>query len=149
MITQIKKILLVAVCLTFVLSACNKNKKLNKSLDGIWLTTYINGVPVTMADDPIQYQFSKSNKDGGNVSITYFDNKSVDDEYKGTYKITNDGKTITIDASATPGSKTDPDSKIHLVDAISNKTDKKFTIEETSEERRGFIFTDIFILEKQ
>ena len=142
-----KKILFIAALSLIVLSACNKDKKFNKSLDGTWLTTSINGIPVTMADAPIQYKFSKSTKLGGTVSITYFDNFSVDDEYSGSYKISDEGKTITIDAKGINSSSAEPD--IHLVDEISNKTEKKFSAHETYEERRGFIGTDDFVLEKQ
>lgn len=144
-----RKFFIIVICSALVLGACNKNKKLNKSLDGTWITTFINGAPVTTADNSIQYQFSKSNKEGGAVKVAYFHNNSVNDEYTGTYKVSNGGKTITIDASATPGSKTDPDSEIHLVYAISNKTDKKFTVNETYEARRGFLFGGEYVLEKQ
>jgi hypothetical protein len=142
-----KKIVFIAACSLIVLGACNKDKKFNKSLDGTWLTTSINGVPVTMADSPLQYTFSKSSKVGGTVNITYFDDYKVDAEYSGTYKISDEGKTITIDAQGINGFSSEPD--IHLVDAISNKTDKKFTAYETYEDQSGYVGTDVFVFEKQ
>jgi asparagine N-glycosylation enzyme membrane subunit Stt3 len=144
-----KKVLVLAFFSAIVFGACNKNKKLNKSLDGTWITTSMNGVSVTMADDPIQYQFSKSNKDGGTIKITYFNYNKVDNEYTGTYKISDEGKTLTIDATGTPNSNSGSSSTIHLVDVISHKEDKKFTVHETSNARRGFVFTDVFVFEKQ
>jgi len=144
-----RKILIITICSTALLAACNKSKKLNKSLDGTWITTSINGVPVTMADNPIQYQFSNSNNEGGVIQVTYFLNNSVDNEYTGTYEVGNEGKTITIDAGATPGSKTDPSSKIHLVDTISSRSVKKFTIHGNNDARRGFVFRADYVFEKQ
>lgn len=142
-----KKILLIALVSLIVLGACNKDKKLNKSLDGTWLTTSMEGVSVTMADTPIQYKFSKSSKVGGTVIVTFFDNFNVDGEYSGTYKISNEGKTITIDAKGINASATKPD--IHIVDAISNQTEKKFTAQGSSDARRGFVFNYNYVFEKQ
>lgn len=142
-----KKIVFIATFSLMVLGACNKDKKFNKSLDGTWLTTSMEGVPVTMADTPIQYKFSKSNKVGGTVIVTYFDNYVVDAEYSGTYKISDEGKTITINAKGMNGSSSEPD--IHIVDAISNETDKKFTAQGKSDARRGFVFNYNFVFEKQ
>ena len=144
-----RKILIVAVSSLFLLGACNKNKQFNRYLDGSWITTAINGVPATMTGDPIQYQFSKSNEYGGDVKITYFDDNKVYDEYNGTYKISDEGKTLTIDATGTLNSGSGANAIIHLVGVISNKENKKFTLTETSDARRGFVFTNVFILEKQ
>lgn len=142
-----KKIIWFAVFSLSVLAACNKDKKLNKTLDGTWLTTNMDGVAVTMADAPVQYTFSKSSKVGGTVIVTFFDNFTVDGEYSGTYKISDEGKTITIDAKGINASASEPD--IHLVDAISNQTDKKFTAEGQSDARRGFVFSYNYVFEKQ
>lgn len=142
-----KKIVFIAAFSFIVLGACNKDKKFNNSLEGTWLTTSMEGVSVTMADAPIQYKFSKSNKVGGTVIVTYFDNFSVDAEYSGTYKISDEGKTITIDAKGINGSSSEPD--IQIVDAISNQTDKKFTAQGKSDARRGFIYNYNFVFEKQ
>lgn len=141
------KSLVFAAFFLIVLGACNKDKKFNKSLDGTWLTTYMEGIPVTMSDAPIQYKFSKSTKVGGTVIVTFFDNNSVSAEYSGSYQISNEGKTITIDAKGINASASEPD--IHIVDAVSDQTDKKFTAQGQSDARRGFVFNYNYVFQKQ
>jgi hypothetical protein len=142
-----KKIICFAAFVLIVLAACNKDKQFNKTLDGTWLTTNMDGVSVTMKDSPIQYTFSKSTKVGGTVNVTFFDNYSVDAEYSGSYKISDEGKTITIDAKGINASASKPD--IHIVDAISDQTDKKYTAEGQLDIRRGFVFNYKYVFEKQ
>ena len=149
-----RKILIVAVCSLFLLGACDKDEKFNRYLDGTWITTSINGVPVTMADALNQYQFSKSNKYGGTVKVTHFYDNKLYNEYTGTYKISDKGKTTTIDATETSNSNAGSNpiaigSTIHMVHVISNKEDKKFTVNETSNARKGFVGTEVLVLEMQ
>ena len=144
-----RKTLIVVICSVMLLGSCNKNKQFNRYLDGTWITTSINGVPVTMADSPIQYQFSKSTKYGGTINITHFYDNKVYDEYTGTYKINDEGKTLIIDATKTPNSNSGSAAAIHVVDVISNKENKKFTASEASNARKGFVFTNVLVFEKQ
>lgn len=139
-----KKIIVIAVALLLAFSACNKNKdeKLNKKLNGSWLAT----------DQSVKYTFSESGSDQGNVTATYFfSNNTVNKEFKGTYKINKDGKTLIIDATQTVFEtlyRSASSATIHIIDVIFIKSKSKIELEED-------VFYDpdgcvnVYILEKQ
>lgn len=139
-----KKIFLLTVGLAFVAVACNKNEKLNQSLDGTWIASVGN-------DPVVKYQFSKSSDDVGTVQITYFSGGTPFVESSSVYKVSNKGRTITMDFVNTQALRSQGiDSAFHLVDNITKKEKTKLTINETQTGApSGHVTTAHFVFVKQ
>lgn len=114
-----KKILTLLVCTVLIFSSCNKNKKFNKTLDGTWMSTSVDGQPVA-SKDAEKITFSKDGKDDGKVTIEDYEDGTQQVIITGTYKVSEKGKTLTIDASSAGIT-------YKSVGTISNSSDSKFT----------------------
>ena len=135
-----KKILTLLVCTVLIFSSCNKNKKFNKTLDGTWMSTTIDGQPVA-SGDAYKMTFSKDGKDDGKVTLESYEDGQQQFVLTGTYKITEKGKTLTIDASTSGVT-------YNSVGTISNSSDSKFTAtERVTVNFAGFPGTDTRIVE--
>lgn len=129
-----KKIITLLFCSVLIFSACNKNKKFNKTLDGTWWSTVEDGQTVS-SDDNTRLAFSKSGKDDGSVSITSYDSGTQQSQATGSYKITDKGETLTIDATGTTAANGNTPSSsfiYHATGKITNQNKTKFTWNVTS-----------------
>lgn len=91
--------MILAVCSILVFGGCNKNKKFNKILNGTWAITMIDGKAVD-ANEQSKITFAQDGKDDGKVTIEDYDKGKKTDTYTGTYKISDKGETLVIDASS-------------------------------------------------
>jgi len=146
-----KKILtLLVLCSALIFSSCNKNKKFNKTLDGSWISTVEDGQSVS-SDDATKITFSKSGKDDGTVTIISYENNVQQSQATGTYKISDKGETLTIDAtgtSAASGTQPSYSFTYKSTGKITDQTDTKFTYNAaTTITASGLGFSDNSIIE--
>jgi hypothetical protein len=87
-----KKIISILFAVTLLFSACSKDQRINKQLDGDWTVTKENGVPVT---DPTTYSFAKDKKGAGTFTFTSVSTYGTD-SYSGTYQISDEKITMTV-----------------------------------------------------
>jgi hypothetical protein len=96
-----KKIITILALAVILVSACSKDQKVVKQLDGEWKTTAVkvNGVSVDMsAYGDVRYKFTKCKVSKGDCDGTLIsqDPTKGSIETSFTYNIENDGKTINI-----------------------------------------------------
>ena len=90
-----KKLIPVLFVFTLIFSACSKEKKLNKKLDGEWNVVTINGTPVSETDpelESITLSFVKA-KENGTYTMTFLyiiNGVSKPIEVSGSYTLTAD-----------------------------------------------------------
>jgi hypothetical protein len=91
-----KKLLFVAVAaIALTFASCSKEAKLNRTIDGVWNVTKIDGVAIP-TDFTLTVEFSKEKKGKGTYKTTStFGSVSSTDE--GTYELEGDTRIILAD----------------------------------------------------
>jgi len=89
-----KKLFIILISLTFILTSCSKENMLNKRLDGTWRVVKINEL-FPDNDDFVSYSFIKGNNGCGEFVISANIN-NVFFSASGTYELTNSENLVFI-----------------------------------------------------
>jgi hypothetical protein len=95
-----KHLLFIALGLVLMTTACSKERKLNKNIDGVWKLQTIDGVAVT--DFTMVLAFNWFEKKGGSYQLFYtYTDGSPDVTETGTYTLNEDKEIILTSGGAT------------------------------------------------
>lgn len=96
---------------------------MNNTLGGSWITIVEDRKNVS-SDDAERVTFSKDGKDEGKITIETYEDGKQQDIYRGTYRISDKGQTLDINASSA-------DVSYRSTGKISDRSKTKFTYAQT------------------